>query len=184
MSDQESSGFSVVDRRTATGSDTPGAPESSANEANTAAAPNDETIASQTATEPNEASAASETSEASSSSAESDVEREGLSMPDPAALLGFAAMQMETPELVALLIAVFDGHAWRALGLVADPASGETRAALPTAQMAIDCVQFLLTKIEASLPDAQKREAQRRLTDLRMNYLRVLRESEAASTAG
>lgn len=96
--------------------------------------------------------------------------------PNPAMLLSFAALQMDLPSLMRTLTAVFDGHAWRALGLIADPATGETNKDLPAAQRAIDCVQFLLGKLDAELSDAERRELQRRLNDLRMNYLAKLRE--------
>lgn len=92
-------------------------------------------------------------------------------LPDPATLVVLGAMQMDIRSLVETLLAVFDGHAWRALGLLANPQTGEVQTDLPSAQLAIDCVQFLLSKIENSLPYAERREAQRRLTDLRMNYL-------------
>lgn len=97
--------------------------------------------------------------------------------PNPAMLLSYAAMQMETRDLAVALLAVFDGHAWRGMGLIADPLTGEARKDLPSAQLAIDSVTFLLSKVEGHLADDERREAQRRLNDLRLNYLNKLRES-------
>jgi hypothetical protein len=97
-------------------------------------------------------------------------------LPDPAMILSFAAMQMDTRALVMALTAVFDGHAWRALGLVSDPRVGVTQQDLPAAQTAIDCAQFLLSKIEGDLSETERRDATRRLNDLRMNYLNKIRQ--------
>lgn len=96
--------------------------------------------------------------------------------PDPAVLFSYVAMQMDTSALVQALTAVFDGHAWRSLGLIADPRTGTTQKDLPSAQLAIDVVQFCLSKVEGSLSEAERRDANRRLNDLRMNYLAKMRE--------
>lgn len=98
-------------------------------------------------------------------------------LPDPAMLFSYVAMQMETPALVQALAAIFDGHAWRALGLISDPRTGTAQKDLPSAQLAIDLVAFCLSKTEASLSETERRDANRRLADLRMNYLAKLRES-------
>ena len=91
--------------------------------------------------------------------------------PDPALLITVAAMQLDTRSLVRALLAVFDGHAWQGMGLVASARSGEPEADLPAAQLAIDCLAFLLNKAEADLDEGERREVQRRLNDLRVNYL-------------
>ncbi len=97
-------------------------------------------------------------------------------LPDPATLFSYVAMQMDTAALAMALTAVFDGHAWRALGLVADPRTGTAQKDLPSAQLAIDIVAFCLSKVEGALSESERRDANRRLTDLRMNYLAKLRE--------
>jgi hypothetical protein len=97
------------------------------------------------------------------------------SMPDASSLVAMAAMHMETLALIHVLVSIFDAHAWRSMGLVADH-SGEVRKDLPSAQIAIDCLAFLLGKVEASLDEPEKRDVQRRLMDLRMNYVAKTRE--------
>ncbi len=96
-------------------------------------------------------------------------------MPDPSSLLAMAGIHMETPELIHVLISVFHAHAWRSMGLVADH-SGEVKKDMAAAQTAIDCFAFLLGKIEGSLEEGAKRDVQRRLMDLRMNYVAKMRE--------
>jgi hypothetical protein len=90
---------------------------------------------------------------------------------DPAALVTFGAMQVETRLLAQILLTVFDQHAWTAMGLLANPRTGETETDLPAAQLAIDTVHFLLSKVENDLTETERRDAYRRLNDLRMNYL-------------
>jgi len=96
-------------------------------------------------------------------------------MPDPSALVAMAAMHLPTLDLINVLVSVFDAHAWRSMGLVADH-TGEVRKDLPSAQISIDCLGFLIGKIETTLEEGEKRDIQRRLMDLRMNYVAKVRE--------
>ena len=112
-----------------------------------------------------------------------DAEQEGTEspeqderMPDASSLLAMAAMHMDTTSLVQVLLSVFHGHAWRSMGLVADP-DGEVKKDMPSAQLAIDCFAFLHGKVENTLDEADKRDVQRRLMDLRLNYVAKLKES-------
>jgi len=98
-------------------------------------------------------------------------------LPDASSLLAMAAMHMETTPLLQVLISVFHAHAWRSMGLVADH-KGEVRKDMSSAQTAIDCFAFMLTKIEGALEDSEKRDVQRRLMDLRMNYVAKMREGQ------
>lgn len=163
LTDQEPSGFTVVDRRHAAQADA-----EAAENATTAEAAHSQN-SSPEISEP-QASAP----EADQAAATGSGERFA---PDPPMLLSIAAMQMDTHALAKTLLAVFDGHAWQAMGLVAHPLTGEIVKDLPTAQLAIDCVQFLLGKVEGDLSEEERRESQRRLSDLRMNYLAKLRET-------
>ena len=103
--------------------------------------------------------------------AEAADEEPGKFMPDPGMMLSFAAMQMDVHGFAGALIPLFDSYAWQSMGLVANTKTGEPSKDLPAAQFAIDCVHFILGKIETTLPPEELREAHRRLTDLRMNYL-------------
>lgn len=184
MTEQEKPGFTVTDKRSgasadstaespadrSTGGETkPDSPESES-PASPQASPSAQTAASasETQSEPN----------AAPGGTASKPSQEEPFAPDPAMLLSIAAMQMDTRELAITLVAVFDGHAWQRMGLVANPLTGESQQDLPAAQLAIDCVQFLLGKVESSLSDEERREAQRRLNDLRMNYLAKRRDAQ------
>jgi hypothetical protein len=99
----------------------------------------------------------------------------GERMPDASTLVAMAAMHMGTTDLLHVLLTVFDAHAWRSMGLVADH-TGEARKDMPAAQTAIDCLAFVLSKVESTLDEGEKRDVNRRLMDLRMNYVAKLRE--------
>ena len=129
------------------------------------------------ATEATTADVAEHAAASETESVDADTQASGNSnLPDPAMLLAMAAMHMPTLQLMNALIAVFDSHAWRNMGLVADH-SGDIKKDMPSAQLAIDCLAFLLGKVEQTLEDADRRDIQRRLTDLRMNYLAKMREA-------
>ncbi len=92
-------------------------------------------------------------------------------MPDPSFLLSMVTMQMEPSQLMRQLIPIFDGYAWRAMGFLADPATGETKKDIPLAQLSIDTVQFFMSKVDSQLSETERRDLQRRLSDLRMNFI-------------
>ncbi|HEV2474100.1 MAG TPA: DUF1844 domain-containing protein [Chthonomonadales bacterium] len=144
MAEEETSGFTVTDRRTASQASV---------EAETGVSP--------------EQSAAPEQSEAQE---EEQTAREAPRA-DPAMLLAMAAMQIDAGTLAHVMMGVFDGKAWQAMGLVADPLTGEAKIDLKAAHLAIDSVQFFLGKVEDDLTSEEKRDARRRLNDLRMNFL-------------
>ena len=144
MSDTEPSAFTVVDRRHAAASEEP---------ATDGPAPAAESAF------PTPDAAAETPSDA------------GMPDVDPAFFLSYAAMQMDTRALAEALLAIMDSHAWRGLGLLSDARVGQTQQDLPSAQVAIDCFRALLDKIGPGMEPDEMREAQRRLTDLQMNYL-------------
>jgi hypothetical protein len=168
MSDHENSGFKVVDRRHAVA-------ETVAAEGAAPVGAEDQTASSDPIPEIDEQSPPNDEPQSAAAAAAIDDEAAGNGMPDPSLLLSIAAMQLNVQTLARLLVPIFDGQAWRSMGFLADPRTGETQQDLPAAQLAIDCVQFLLSKIDAGLPDTERREMQRRLNDLRMNYLSKLR---------
>jgi hypothetical protein len=171
MTDSEMPGFKVVDRRRAApeGANAPSGETTVEMPGSAPAVPQD--IPRTDMEEPNEAGNAAVSDAESADGVEAE-----RGLPDPAMLVSFAAMQMDVRSLMRMLTAVFDGQAWRALGLVADPSTGDVKKDLPSAQLAIDVVQFLIGKLESDLSDGERRELLRRLSDLRMNYLAKLRE--------
>ena len=97
-------------------------------------------------------------------------------LPDPGFLLNMAAVQLHASELMKLLIPIFDQYAWSALGYMPDPRTGETEEDLITAKSSIDAVQFLLSRIESELDNQTLKDMQRRLSDLRINYVNKVQQ--------
>jgi len=128
-------------------------------------------------TEDSEADQPDAASGAPSDETESDAEpgEQDHQFPDPSSLVAMAGMHLPTTQLIRVLLTVFDAHAWRSMGLVADH-SGEINLDLPAAQTSIDCLAFLLGKVESNLDATEKRDIQRRLMDLRMNFVSKSKE--------
>ena len=59
---------------------------------------------------------------------------------------------------------------WIALGIQA-PGGGETQENLPEAKVAIDTIQLLVEKLDPDLDDAEKRELEGTLSNLRVNFV-------------
>ena len=169
MTDPETPTFQVVDRRSSV--QTPETAPSSETEHSTTDSTTD-------SADPMAEESQSEVSTDLDFDADSDTNASDQDhrLPDPAALLSYVAMQMDSRVLAAGLLGIFASHAWRAMGLMPHPVTGDIKMDLPEAQLAIDCVQFLLGKVEKDLPEPERREMQRRLNDLRMNYLDRMRK--------
>lgn len=161
MSDQEQPTFKVVDRRRAAQE------QSEETDSPSGASRTSEPDSPDTTTAPS----TDESPLHSDSTPESTEEEEVRNLPDPTYLLSLAAMQMDTHVLLQALVPILDGHAWRSMGFITDPRTGETHTDLASAQLAIDTIHFLFGKVETYLPESERREVQRRISDLRMNYL-------------
>ena len=62
-------------------------------------------------------------------------------------------------------------QSWVSLGLIATP-GGEARENLPEARVAIDALASVLEHLRPDLDDAERREMDTALADLRLNYVR------------
>ncbi len=108
---------------------------------------------------------------------EGSAEGEGA-IPDMRSMISWAAMQLTPTELAQVLLPVFDARARVALGLLGDPRTGQAEENLPDARLAIDAVQFFLSRVEGQFAESDRRELQRRLADLRMNFVSRQSKSE------
>lgn len=77
------------------------------------------------------------------------------------------------------MIDEMQAQAWIKLGLWKDPITGDLQPDLRQAKIAIDCVAALAEVLKPHLPEAQRRDLERLLTDLRLNF--VQRSAEAPS---
>ena len=164
MTENEKKDFTVVDRRQTVQSDVFGDTNAPSTTSDTVIS-NDATDSAPSASVPSEADLSSDTG------------ADPFGMPDPALLIAMAAMQLTPQELLGILAPAFDSQARRALGLIADAQTGELSPDMETAKVAIDAVQFCLSKAEPTLETAEYREMMRRLNDLRLTYVAKLQTS-------
>ncbi len=113
----------------------------------------------------------STTGETSSSAAQEDAE------PSPESGGHLPHSLGELPHLTVrdrLLMSIDILHqgAWLAMGLVADPSTGEIERNLDDAKIAIDAVAYLASQVEPSLDEPTRREVKRVLSDLQVNFVR------------
>ena len=95
--------------------------------------------------------------------------------PDPTQLFMYSGVHLGTTGVAEALLQIFDAHAWKHMGFVADD-KGEIAIDLPSAQLAIDSLAFFAGKLEKKLSANDFRDLQRRLNDLRVNYLAKMQE--------
>ncbi len=83
-----------------------------------------------------------------------------------------------SPDIYGVLgycVSILASQAWQLLGLIADQSTGEARADLVQAKVAIDAAGDLAARLEAapeaSVPDAMKRELRTLMQDLRLNFV-------------
>lgn len=73
-----------------------------------------------------------------------------------------------------MCIDILQQGAWIALGLIADPTTGEIQAELEQAKMAIDGVKFLAEKVERQLDDTTRRDLKNLVNDLQVNFVQQM----------
>jgi hypothetical protein len=69
------------------------------------------------------------------------------------------------------MVEELQAQAWMKMGIWKDPISGELRTDLPQAKIAIDCVAALTEVLKPHIPESQRRDLERLLTDLRLNFV-------------
>lgn len=84
--------------------------------------------------------------------------------------------RLSVRDRLLMSIDILHQGAWIAMGLVTDPGSGQVERNMDDARIAIDCVAFLAQKAEAHLDDATRREVQRVVSDLQVNYVQQLQK--------
>lgn len=78
---------------------------------------------------------------------------------------------IDVTTFVLWMIEEIQAQAWIKMGLWKDPVLGELRTDLPQAKIAIDCVAALAEVLKPHISDSQRRDLERLLTDLRLNFV-------------
>ncbi|MCL6640501.1 MAG: DUF1844 domain-containing protein [Candidatus Rokubacteria bacterium] len=72
---------------------------------------------------------------------------------------------------MATCFSLLAARAWAAMGLVADPTTGKVERNLDHAQLAIDAAGALADLLRPRVGNAERREIERVLADLRLNFV-------------
>ncbi len=78
---------------------------------------------------------------------------------------------LDTYTLLGLFINLLSVQAWRDMGLRVDPKSSEIKPDFERASIAIDCIKYLLDKLEPKLSQDERFRLKSLLTDLQVNYV-------------
>jgi hypothetical protein len=83
---------------------------------------------------------------------------------------------LDTYALLGLFIGILSAQAWQHMGLRVKPGTDKIEKDFERARVAIDCILFLVDKLEPHVPDAEKNRLRTLVTDLQMNFVRLLKE--------
>lgn len=77
----------------------------------------------------------------------------------------------DAPSLILTCVGLLVSKAWEAMGLVPDPTTKKIERRLDDAQLAIDGAAALIDLVSARVSDAERRELNTMLMNLRINYV-------------
>ena len=80
---------------------------------------------------------------------------------------------LDTYALLSLFIGILSAQAWQHMGLRMKPGTDKVEKDFERARVTIDCVAFLVEKLEPRLPDAEKGKLRSLLADLQINFVRL-----------
>lgn len=83
---------------------------------------------------------------------------------------------LETYDLMKLFVGILIAQAWQHLGLRVRPGTDKVDKDLERAQVSIDCIAFLIEKLEPHVTDQEIKEMKRALADLQINFARIRAE--------
>jgi hypothetical protein len=73
-------------------------------------------------------------------------------------------------QLLEVFVVLLSEQAWRYIGLHVNPRTNKIEKDLVKAHDAIDCIIFLIDKMEPHLANAEKTRLRNLITDLQLNY--------------
>ena len=78
---------------------------------------------------------------------------------------------LDTYALLGLFINLLSIQAWRDIGLHMDPKTSETKTDFERASVAIDCIRYLVDKLDPKLDPDDRNKLKSLLTDLQINFV-------------
>lgn len=83
---------------------------------------------------------------------------------------------LDTYALLRLFVSILSTQAWHHLGLRVKTGTDKIEKDFERARVAIDCVTFLVDKLEPYVADQERNEMRRLLADLQINFARLTAE--------
>lgn len=80
---------------------------------------------------------------------------------------------LDTYILVKLFINILSMQAWQHMGLRVKAGTDQIEKDFDRAQVAIDCIEFLIGKLENHIEENEKDKLRSLLRDLQMNFVRL-----------
>lgn len=84
---------------------------------------------------------------------------------------------LDTYTLLGLFINLLSVQAWRDIGLRMDPKTNEIKLDFERASVAIDCIRYLLNKLEPKLNQDELFRLKNLLTDLQLNFVQQSKQN-------
>lgn len=88
----------------------------------------------------------------------------------------FDITSLDTYTLLGLFISILSAQAWQHMGLRVKPGTDQIVKDFDRARTAIDCISFLIDKLEPHIPENEKTKLRSLLTDLQINFARLSKE--------
>ena len=82
---------------------------------------------------------------------------------------------LDIHQLLELFVMLLSEQAWRYMGLRVNPRTNEVKKELGKAQITIDCILFLVDKMESNLADTEREQLRKLITDLQINYAQQMK---------
>ncbi len=83
---------------------------------------------------------------------------------------------LDTYTLMRAFIGLLVNQAWQDIGLVMNPQTQKIEKNKERAKTAIDCIAFLIEKLEPQLQNEEKEKLRSLLTDLQLNFVQQQKE--------
>ena len=85
----------------------------------------------------------------------------------------FDITSLDTYALLELFINILSMQAWQHIGLQVKTGTDKTEKDFERAKVAIDCIAFLVDKLETHIQDSEKNRLRSLLADLQINFVRL-----------
>ena len=87
--------------------------------------------------------------------------------------VAFDMTSLDTYTLITLFVNILSSQAWQHMGLRVKAGTEEAEKDLERAKIAIDCVAFLIEKLQDHIQESENKQLKNLLADLQINFVRV-----------